>query len=79
MSSGMIKTTIREIKGSFGRYMAILAIVMLGVGLFTGLKATTPAMIATESSYLANQNFFDFRLLSTVGFTEESVDVLATR
>lgn len=76
MSSGMIKTTIREIKGSFGRYMAILAIVMLGVGLFTGLKATTPAMIATESSYLANQNFFDFRLLSTVGFTEESVESL---
>ena len=33
MSSGMIKTTIREIKGSLGRYMAILAIVMLGVEL----------------------------------------------
>jgi len=66
MSSGMIKTTIREIKGSLGRYMAILAIVMLGVGLFSGLKATTPAMIATESAYLTEQNFFDFRLLSTV-------------
>ncbi len=77
MSSGMIKTTIREIKGSLGRYMAILAIVMLGVGLFSGLKATTPAMIATESAYLTDQNFFDFRLLSTVGFTEESVETLS--
>ena len=77
MSSGMIKTTIREIKGSLGRYMAILAIVMLGVGLFSGLKATTPAMIATESAYLTDQNFFDFRLLSTVGFTEESVEALS--
>ena len=77
MSSGMIKTTIREIKGSLGRYMAILAIVMLGVGLFSGLKATTPAMIATESAYLTEQNFFDFRLLSTVGFTEESVGALS--
>ena len=77
MSSGMIKTTIREIKGSLGRYMAILAIVMLGVGLFSGLKATTPAMIATESAYLTEQNFFDFRLLSTVGFTEESVEALS--
>lgn len=73
MNNGMIKTTIREIKGSFGRYMAILAIVMLGVGLFAGLKATTPAMIATESDYLKEQNFFDFRLLSTVGFEEEQV------
>lgn len=76
MSSKMVKTTIREIRGSLGRYMAILAIVMLGVGLFTGLKATTPAMIATESAYLTEQNFFDFRLLSTLGFSEESVDAL---
>ena len=77
MSGGMIKTTVREIKGSFGRYMAILSIVMLGVGLFAGLKATTPAMIATENTYLAEQNFFDFRLLSTIGFTEENVEELA--
>ena len=73
MSSGMIKTTIREIKGSLGRYMAILAIVMLGVGLFSGLKVTTPAMIATENTYFREQNFFDFRLLSTVGFVEDDV------
>lgn len=76
MSGGMIKTTIREIRKSLGRYMAILAIVMLGVGLFTGLKATTPAMLATESTYLTEQNFFDFRLLSTLGFSPESVDTL---
>ncbi len=76
MSKGMIKTTIREIRGSLGRYMAILAIVMLGVGLFSGLKATTPAMIATENDYLAQQNFFDFRLLSTVGFDEKDVEEL---
>ena len=50
MRSGMFKTTIREIRGSLGRYMAILAIVMLGVALFTGLKVTTPAMIVTENS-----------------------------
>ncbi|MBD5395742.1 MAG: FtsX-like permease family protein [Lachnospiraceae bacterium] len=76
MSSGMIKTTIREIKGNLGRYMAILAIVMLGVGLFAGLRATTPAMIATENTYLLQQNFFDFRLLSTIGFTEDDVQEL---
>ncbi|MCM1125318.1 MAG: FtsX-like permease family protein [Lachnospiraceae bacterium] len=78
MSKGMIQTTIREIKGSLGRYMAILAIVMLGVGLFTGLKATKPAMITTENDYLAEQNFFDFRLLSTVGFDEDDVQELTT-
>lgn len=74
MKSGMVKTTIREIKGSLGRYLAIFAIVMLGVGLFAGLKATTPAMITTENSYLEEQNFFDFRLLSTIGFMENDTD-----
>ncbi|MCM1385875.1 MAG: ABC transporter permease [Bacillus sp. (in: Bacteria)] len=73
----MIKTTIREIKGSFGRYLAIFAIVMLGVALFIGLKATTPAMIATEQDYLREQHFYDFRLLSTIGFEPEDVERLA--
>lgn len=77
MSNGMIKTAVREIKGSLGRYMAILAIVMLGAGLFVGLKATTPAMIVTENDYLAEQDFFDFQLLSTVGFDEGAVAEVA--
>lgn len=76
MSGGMIKTTVREIKLSFGRYMAIFAIVMLGVGFYTGLKATTPAMILTENDYLLEQDFFDFRLLSTLGFDEDSAEKL---
>ncbi len=77
MSRGMIKTTIREIKGSIGRYLAIFAIVLLGVALFMGLKATTPAMIETENDYLAAQNFYDFRLLSEIGFEEGDVEKLA--
>ncbi len=74
MSSGMIKTTIREIKGSLGRYLAIFAIVMLGVALFVGLKVTTPAMIATLNDYLREQSFFDLRLLTTIGFEKDDVE-----
>ncbi|MDD6811154.1 MAG: FtsX-like permease family protein [Lachnospiraceae bacterium] len=77
MKSAMIKTTIREIRQSLGRYLAILAIVMLGVAFFAGLKVTKPAMIATLNQYLQEQNFFDYRLLSTIGFTEEDVEKLA--
>lgn len=72
----MLKTTLREIKGSLGRYMAILAIVMLGVGFFSGLKVTKPAMTETMDSYLRDCDFFDYRLLSTIGFTEEDVESL---
>ena len=72
----MIKTTLREIKGSLGRYLAILAIVMLGIGFFAGLKMTKPTMVDTEDEYLREQNFFDYRLLSTIGFTKEDVESL---
>lgn len=73
MKSMMKKTTLREIRQSFGRWFAIFAIVALGVGFFTGLKVTKQAMLATEYNYLKEQNMFDVRLLSTLGFTEEDV------
>lgn len=73
MKSMMKRTTLREIKQSFGRWFAIFAIVALGVGFFTGLKVTKQAMLATEYKYLKEQNMFDVRLLSTLGFTGEDV------
>ena len=59
----MLKTTLREIRQSLGRYIAILAIVGLGVGFFAGLKATKPAMVEAVENYLNELNFYDFRLL----------------
>lgn len=71
------KSTLREIKNSLGRYLAILAIVALGVGLFAGLKITRPQMVATAQSYLEEKQFFDYRLLSTWGFEDQDVETFA--
>ena len=38
MNKGITKSTFREIRSSFGRYMAIFLIVALGVGFFPVLK-----------------------------------------
>lgn len=38
MKSMMRRTTFREIKNSFGRFAAILAIIALGVGFFSGAE-----------------------------------------
>ena len=65
-----------EIRQSMGRYLAILAIVALGVSLFTGLKATQPFMVDTAEKYFAEKNFYDFQLLSTYGFEAEDVEYL---
>ena len=65
---------LRSIRKSLGRYLAILAIVALGVGFFAGLKSSYPAMLSTADRYLREQRFHDFRLLSTLGFTEADVE-----
>ena len=59
------KSTFREIKSSLGRYLAILAIVALGVGFFSGLKVTRPAMITTADDYLSESSFFDYQVMNT--------------
>ena len=74
----MLKSTVREIGQSLGRYLAILAIVMLGVGFFGGLKVTKPAMIKTLDKFLNEKNFYDYRLLSTIGFEEADLEELRT-
>lgn len=74
MKSMMSRTTVREIRHSLGRYIAILAIVALGVGFFAGLKVTKPAMLEMADTYLKEMQLFDYRLLSTLGFREEDVE-----
>ena len=70
----MLKLTLREIKGSFGRYIAIFAIVIIGVGFFSGLSICKEAMLATADKYLDEYNLFDYRVLSTIGFTDEDAE-----
>ena len=71
MKSMMKRTTLREVRQSFGRYVAILAIIALGVGFYAGLTVTKSAMVRTTDQYLKEQEFFDYRLLSTLGFEKE--------
>ncbi|MBU5452464.1 ABC transporter permease [Pseudoflavonifractor sp. MSJ-30] len=72
----ILKMTSRTIRSFFGRYLALLLIVALSVSFFAGLKVTKDAMYATAQDYLEAQNFCDFRLLSTLGFTDDDVDAL---
>lgn len=79
MKSMMKKTTLREIKESLGRYLAILAIVALGVGLFAGLKITRSVMVESADTFWQEKQLYDYRLLSTLGFEEEDVQALAQK
>ena len=73
MTKTLKKNIWRSITGSFGRYLAILLIIMLGVAFLTGLRLTRPAMIQTATDYLKQTSLYDLYLVSTIGFDEEDV------
>ncbi len=73
MEKSLFKSSLREIKSSFGRYIAIMLIVALGVGFFAGLLVSESAMLETGDRYLKEQNYYDYRLLSTIGFEKDDV------
>ena len=70
----IFKMTFRTVRTFFGRYMALLLIVALSAGFFAGLKVTTDAMINTGGDYFDEQNFYDFRLFSTLGFSQDDAE-----
>lgn len=67
------KSTFREIRTSLARYLAIFAIVALGVGFFSGLKDCKESMVSTARKYLERTNFYDYQILSSYGADEDSV------
>ena len=47
-----VKTILRSIRMTLPRFIAIFAIIALGVGFFAGLKVTTPSFVATADKYV---------------------------
>ena len=78
MKRNMMRKNLRQtILKSLGRYIAIVAIIALGAGMFVGLLNTKTDMVATAQKYTDEQNMFDLRLLNTYGWTAEDVSTVA--
>ncbi len=73
----MRRNLLRSIKNSITRYLAIVAIIALGAGMFVGLRTTKSDMVATGQQYVDQQNMFDLRLLSTYGWALEDAQRIA--
>src|SRR5699024_8244595 len=76
MKNALLKDIFREIKGSLSKFFSIFAIVALGVGFFAGIKATCPDMKITADNYFDEYRLMDMRLISTVGFNDEDVNMI---
>ena len=73
------KNIIRNIKGSFNRFLSILFIVALGAGFMAGLAAASPDMYDTADAYIKEYNLFDLDIKSTIGLTKEDEEELASQ
>lgn len=73
-NSAWKKNNYREIKHTWERYIAIVVIIVLGVGFFSGLKVTRTAMVKNLDDYVNKHKMYDYRLLSTLGLTKEDVE-----
>lgn len=71
-----LKIIIREIKESFGRFAAIIAIVALGVGFLVGIMSATPAMKFSVDKYYDENNMTDIFIKSATGFSDEDISLI---
>ena len=77
MTRSYRKNTLRTFKNTISRFAAVFAIVALGVGFLAGLNATPIDMKESMERYMDDGNFYDLRVVSTLGLTEEDVAALS--
>lgn len=70
------KNIRRTLTGTRSRFLAIFAIVALGVGFLAGLLSTSPDIEDSMEEYLDNSNLYDFRVVSTLGLTDADLDAI---
>lgn len=72
------KTIAKEFTSGFGRFVAIMAIIALGVGFMIGVMQATPDMKNSMDKYYEENAAFDLGLKSVYAFSEDDVaEVLA--
>lgn len=76
MTRTYTKNILRTFKNTKSRFIAIFSIVALGVGFLAGLNATPEDMKESMERYMDDGNFYDIRIVSTMGLTDDDVTAL---
>lgn len=72
----LYKNTLLKIRKSFGRYLSLLIIIMVGVGFYAGIQATAPDITMVADGYYKDYRLMDFKIVSSMGLTDDDVDAL---
>lgn len=70
------KDMLREMLQTKARFLSIFAIIMLGVGFFTGIKSAGPNMLQTGNAYYRDTGLMDLKVQSSTGLTPDSLETL---
>lgn len=76
MKSALRKNTFMEIFKTKSRFLSIFLIVAIGIAFFAGVKNTAPDMRGSADIYYKDSNLSHFRLVSTMGFSENDIEAL---
>lgn len=68
---------IRNIKKTFSRFISIVIIIAIGVAFYSGVRATSPDMKKSGDLYFRQNNFMDFRVISTLGLTGDDLNAIS--
>lgn len=71
------KEILRSITHSWGRFIAIALISLLGAGFYAGLRMAAPDMKVTADQYFDQSGLYDISLVSNCGLDDTSLDLLA--
>ena len=74
MKNRINTTCFREIKSSFKRFLSLLVMSMLGIGVFVGISMAAPSMMKSIDEYYDDSNYYDVKLISTLGFSDENIE-----
>ncbi len=78
MKKTLLKNTFRSIGKTFGRFIAIFAIIALGSGFYSGIKAASPDMKKNAWNYFNEYSLDNIHIMSTLGFEDDEIEEIAS-
>lgn len=69
----LTRNALKKIKKSLGRFISLIAIILIGVGFYAGIRQSIPAIRDVQNRFTENTNLMDIHIVSTLGLTDKDV------
>lgn len=72
----LYKNTLVKIKKTFGRYISLLAIILIGLGFFAGITVFSPSIKNMMNNDYKESNLMDFKIVSSTGISDNDINTV---